>query len=232
MGYAKVFWIREEPIRHYLATNGRNDSVAEEVGKRVLAIAVHDSFQEEDEPEHSLPFFETPSVFFPFQSFHSTDFAMLFWTGSRLVAIGPSLGMFDSLCDLAKTAGMRHMHRSISREEYYHAIGGGGWRNELDESRCICASVFWIYEDVTRHLEREPETNWPCREVGAAVLNLMLSNWSGSERLGGCGNAVSRCCSFSQPECAVLIWLGNCLRPLVEIESDEIQHIRQWLGRE
>ncbi len=231
MGYARVFWVREEPIRQYVAENGRDDAIAEEVGKRILSLAAKDSFRGKSEGDSALPLFDTPSVFFPFRSFHSTDFFVLIWTGSRLCAFPEaSLAMFDSLCQLANTIGTSHVHLPISKAEYHRAIERRQWRNDLEQS--MHASLYHIYEDFTRDFERRPQTDWPCKEVGAATLNLMLSNRSRSESLRNHGNALSRCCSFAQPEFAVFVWSLNCLRLVSEIEADEIQRMREYLVRE
>lgn len=231
MGYAKVFWIREDPIREYMAANGRNDAVTEEVGTRVLSLAAKDSVRAKNEGNGELPLFDASSVFFPFRSFHSTDFCLLFWTGTRLCALpeaGPA--MFESLVELTSSIGTSHVLRPISRPEYHLAIGRGKWQNPLGER--MYASLYYIYEDFTRDFERGRETDWPSKEVGAATLNLMLSNWSCSESIRNHGSALSRCCSFAQPECAVLVWSLNCLRLISDIEPDEIQRMREHLARE
>ncbi len=230
MGYARVFWIREEPIRHYIAANGRDDTLTEEVGRRVLSLAVTDSFRGHREADVVLPFFGTPSVFFPFRSFHSTDFCILIWTGSRLCAFPEaSPAMFETLCQLASTIGTSHVALPISKAEYHRAIGGGQWQNQLERS--MHTSLYYIYEDFTRDFERRPEADWPCREVGVATLELMLSNWSRSQNIRNHGSALSRCCSFGQPEFAVLVWSLNCLRLVSEIEDDEIERMREYLAR-
>ena len=86
MGFAHIFWIREASIRDYIASNGRDEIMVREVGRQVLTLA--------QTLEHNrlhaigaLSFFESGDTFFPFRSFHSTDFAVLLWTGQRLSAI-------------------------------------------------------------------------------------------------------------------------------------------------
>lgn len=231
MGYARIFWLREEPIRHYIAVNGRDDAIIAEVGRRVLSLAAKDSFRGKSEDGGALPVFDTPSVFFPFRSFHATDFCILLWTGNRLCAL-PAAGspMLDALCEMTRIVGTAHVLLPISKAEYHRAIGGGKWQNTLEQD--VYASLYYIYEDFTREFERQPEADWPCKEVGAATLNLMLSNWSRSKDIRNHGSALSRVCSFNQPECAVLVWSRNCLRLISEIEPDEIQKMHEHLGRE
>jgi len=177
-----------------------------------------------------LPLFDAPSVFFPFRSFHSTDFCVLLWTGNRLCALPEaSPTMFDALVDLAGNVGVSHIVLPLSKPEYQAAIGGGKWRNALEQD--AYASLYYIYEDFTRDFERRPTTDWPCSEVGAATLNLMLSNWNRSENIRNHGSALSRCCSFTQPECAVLVWSLNCLRLVSDLDADEVQRMREYLAQ-
>lgn len=231
MGYARVFWIQEEPIRRYIGKHGRDDAVTEEVGRQVLSLSAKDTFRGGGEAEGVLPLFDIPSVFFSFQSFHSKDFCILVWTGSRLCALPQaSPTMFDALCELVGTVGTPHVVLPISKEEYHRAIGGGNWRNLLEHD--AHSSLYWIYEDFTRDFERRPEEEWPCKEVGTATLNLMLSNWSRSENIRNHGSALSRCCSFITPEFSAAVWSLNCLRLLSEIKPDELQRMREYLARE
>jgi len=231
MGYARVFWVREQPIREHIAAKGRDEALTEEVGRRILSLSVKDSFQQHGETEQPLPLFDTASVFFPLGSFHSTDFRLLLWTGRRLCALPePSTAMFDTLSQVASAVGVSHLVLPISRDEYYKAIGGGQHRNQLEQD--AHTSVYWIYEDFTREFKNRPDTDWPRKEVGAAALNLMLSDWSRAERIRNCGNAISRCCSLIQPDLTVLVWVSNCLRLISEIEADELQRLHEWLARE
>ena len=224
MGYAKVFWIQEQPIRRYVEATGHNDALSEEIGKQVLSLAV----KRENTP---LPLFDMPSVFTPFRSFHSTDFCVLFWSGSRLYALPDvSLVMFDLLCELASTIGTSHLLLSISKAEYHRAIGGGKWHNALEQS--MYASLYYIYEDFTRDYERHSESDWPCKEVGEATLSLMLSNWSRSADIRNYGKVLSRCCSFARPECAVFVWSRNCMQLVSEIKPGEIERMRDYLASE
>jgi len=71
----------EEPIRRYIASNGQDDVLAEEIGRRVLQLSARDSFRRPFEESIGLPLFNTPNVFFLLQAFHSTDLAILVWTG-------------------------------------------------------------------------------------------------------------------------------------------------------
>ncbi len=231
MGYARVFWVREEPIRQYIGTHGRDDALTEEVGRQVLSLSVKGTFRGHGEAGAPLPLFETSSVFFPFRSFHSTDFCVLVWTGSRLCPLPEaSPTMFDALRELAGVVGTSHVVLHLSKPEYHLAIGGGKWQNPLE--RAVHSSLYYIYEDFTRDFERRPEKEWPCRDVGTATLNLMLSNWSRSQGIRNHGSALSRCCSFVRPELAVAVWSLNCLRLVSEIEADELEKMREYLARE
>jgi hypothetical protein len=231
MGYARVFWIREEPIRQYIGTQGRDDALTEEVGRQVLSLSVKDTFRGHGEPGAALSLFDSPSVFFPFRSFHSTDFCILVWTGCRLCPLPEaSPTMFDALCEMAGAVGTSHVVLPLSKPEYHLAVGGGKWQNPLEHA--TDSSLYYIYEDFTRDFERRPEKEWPCKEVGTATLNLMLSNWSRSESIRNHGSALSRSCSFVRSEVAVAVWSLNCLRLVSEIEADELGRMREYLARE
>jgi hypothetical protein len=138
--------------------------------------------------------------------------------------------MLDSLWALASIVGTSHIVLSLSSGERDAAAARGGWQNPLRHA--AHSSLYYIYEDFTRQFEGRPEKEWPCKEVGAATLNLMLSNWSRFQSIGRHGNALSRCCSFIQPELAVVVWSGNCLRLASEIEAEELQQMREYLARE
>ncbi len=231
MGYATVFWVREEPIRRCARANGCDNTLATEVGKRVLSFSRFERADEFANLDGGLPLFDAPSVFFPIKTYHSTDFSILVWMGSGFERLGqPSPATFDSFFDHA-AKNTTDMVLPLSRKEYYEAIGGGQWRNELDKTRDVFASVFWIYEDFTRNFTRQPEAKWPCKELGTAVLSLMFSTWSKSEPVLNHGNAVHRCSSFlRQDDFGVFVWSLNCLRPLLQIEQPEIQSMREYLA--
>ena len=251
MGYAKIFWIREKPIREYISANvpddispekgnfgqwrttsrwiTNDDTITVEVGKQVLSLSAHDgNWADITDP---LPLFDTPSTFFPFDSFHSTDFNILLWTGNRLCRL-PRLSpsMFDSLHQLTDTVGSSHIRLPLSSTEYHRAIADKGWQNPLEQN--VLVSLYCIHQDFSRRFENVPEEDWPCKEIGAATLNLMFSNWNRSESILNHGNALNRPCSFSQPEFTVFVWRRNSLQLLSKFEDDEIQRMRGWVAED
>lgn len=230
MGYAQVVWVREHAIREYLTANGKDKPLMQEVGRRVLELTSQDSFERNRSRWNSpLPLFDVPSVFFPFRSFHASDSAILIWTGNRLQQLSvESSAMFDCLHKLSDAIGASHVVTPIPRNEYRRAVAGRRWDNQLQQS--MYASVYWIYEDFSREFARQSQSEWPCEEVGNATLELMLSDWSRSRPVRNHGNAISRACSFRQPEFTVLVWSGNCLRLLTQVEENEIQRIRESLA--
>jgi hypothetical protein len=231
MGYARVFWIREEPVRQYIAARGLCDALANEVGRQVLSLSVKDNFREHDAAREALPLFDAPSVFFRFRSFHSTDFSILLWTGSRLCHLPEaSPAMFDALCELTVTVGTSHVVLPVSRAEYHRVIGGGTWQNSIESE--AHSSLYFIYEDFTCELAHREESEWPCKDVGDATLKLMLSRWSRSESIGRHGNAITRCCSLSRPELAVAVWWRNSLRLVSDVNANELEEMREYLARE
>ena len=245
MGYARVFYIREEPIREYISTNGRDEAITEEIGRKILSFSVKGTGGFPDTNAlTSHPLFDTPSVFFPLDPlFHSTDFRLLIWTGNRLCPLEtPSVSMFDSLCQLTDTVGTSHAVLSIpdlekedahvlpnsvagvARVARYADVASGGRENPLWQS--MWASLYWIYEDFSRKFQHIPEVNSPCKEVGDALLNLMFSDLSASENILNHGGALNRCCSLKHPEFAVVVWSGNCLRLLSQLDDNQVQKMR------
>ncbi|MBI2378792.1 MAG: hypothetical protein HYV07_32660 [Deltaproteobacteria bacterium] len=226
MGYAKIFSVREESLRQYVRVNGRDESFTAAVGRQVLTAALRpDILAQTRESEGDEP----PDIE-GCRSFHSTDFCLLFWSGDRLHTLpNADLAMFDSLLTLTKTVGTAHVVRS-NYDELQHRPEGRGWTNLLEEG--IHASIYWIYEDFTRQFEGKSEVEWPSVEVGKAALDLMLNSVLTSQPIENHGNALSRCCSFARPECAVLVWSLNCLRLLSEIEPEESERMRTYLTKE
>ena len=97
---------------------------------------------------------------------------------------------------------------------------------ETPLEQSMCASLYWIYEDFSRRFQHILEENRPCKEVGDAALNLMFSDVSSSENILNHGKALNRCCSFKHPEFAVVVWKGNCLRLLSQLDESQIQKMR------
>lgn len=229
MGYAKIFWICEKPIRQYIAKNGIDDAMTLEVGRRVLSLGTSDNHHFLREPPMPLPFFETPNVFSPFTSVHAKDFSLLLWTGDRLCRISDvSPAMFDTLCELSTLVGSSHLRLPLSEDEY---LGVAEARlPQSDVKNRMHASVYWMYEDFSRNYSGVPESEWPMKDVGTATLDLMMSSWPRSKGVLWHGNAISRCCSVARPECAVLVWWRNCLRAIADVEPDELSRMRDYLS--
>ena len=223
MGYARIFWINEKPIRRYLAENDKDDKFFQEMGRNVLAISSADTPQ---------PFFGEELSFFPFKSFHSTDFCVLVWTGQRLEIIPMhelDAGKFDFLCSIQKQIGSRNVITAMPKKERDLAVAAIlGWENPLENTGEF--SIYWIYEDFTRDYTRKAESEWPSNDVGVAISDLMLSNWNKSQNIRNHGGAVSRACTFLKTEMCFFVWSLNCLRLLSDIESDEIQKMRGYLS--
>jgi len=65
MGYARIFWIDEKPIRHYLAENEKADHVVQQIGRKVLLISAVDSFRNATvNIPAAQPFFDKDLSFF------------------------------------------------------------------------------------------------------------------------------------------------------------------------
>jgi len=119
----------------------------------------------------------------------------------------------------------------MSRADRREAVASRRWTNLLAPERDIYASIYWIYEDFSRNYENQPESDWPCKEVGAGTLELMLSNWSPSSMIRGHGNPINRCCSFTRPEFTAMVWWGNCLQLFSELDDDDIKELSEYLTR-
>jgi len=246
MGRARIFYIWEKPIRDYVSTNGRDETIAEEIGRNILSFSAKNTGGFPDfNALTSFTLFNTPSVFFPLERlFHSTDFQLLIWTGNRLCPLErASLSMFDSLCQLTNIVGTSHAVLSISDSAAryagvlpnsvavsveYDRLASGETENPLEQS--MWASLYWIYEDFSGKFERTPGGNRPYKDVGNAALDLMLSDLSSSAQILNHGNALNRCCSFLHPEFAVIVWSKNCLRLLSKLDENQIQQIRDEYG--
>jgi hypothetical protein len=222
MGYAKIFWINETPVRSYLSVKGKGEAVTQEIGRRVLSICKDGSSPQ--------PFMDEGLTFFPFRSFHATDFCVLVWTGQRLQLL-PDIDdkQFDFICSLQHAVPPQHMITTLGKKERDLAVAAiHGWDNPLQNKGEF--SIYYIYEDFTRDYTRSPEAKWPCNDVGVAISDLMLSNWNQSQGIRNHGNAVSRVCSFLKTEMCFFIWSLNCLRPLGSIGADEIKKMRDYLS--
>ena len=223
MGYARIFWISEEPIRRFLAQNDKDDAFFEEIGRKVLAISKGNSPQ---------PFFDDELTFFPCRSFHSTDFCVLVWTGQRLDIVPMNeldAKQFDFLCSMQQQIGSQHVITAMPKKERDLAVAAlRGWKNPLENAGEY--SIYWIYEDFFRDYTRKAESEWPCKDVGVAISELMLSNWDKSQNIKNHGGAISRACTFLKTEMCFFVWSLNCLRLLGNIESSEIQKMREYLS--
>jgi len=231
MGYARIFWIDEKPIRHYLDENEKDERLVQEIGHRVLLISTADSFQNATiNLPAAQPFLDKGLSFFPCRSFHASDFCVLVWTGQRLEIL-PELNaeQFDFLCRMQQQAGPKHMVTAMPKKERDLAVAAiRGWDNPLQSEGEF--SIYWIYEDFTQDYTQMPESEWPCKDVGLAVSDLMLSNWNKSQNIRNHGGAVSRACTFLKTEMCFFVWAQNCLRPLGNIESVEIEKMRMYLS--
>ena len=138
--------------------------------------------------------------------------------------------MFDTLHQLALTVGTSNIVLKVSNEDHLRALRGEPWQNQLEQG--IHASLYHISEDFTRQFDGHAATTWPNKEVGAALLDLMLSNLSRKKDIRNYGNALSRCCSFVEPEFAFILWAGNCLRIVSEIDADELAKMRDYLAHQ
>jgi len=134
---------------------------------------------------------------------------------------------FDFLCHMQQQAGPKHMVVAMPKRERDLAVAAvRGWDNPLQSTGEF--SVYWIYEDFTRDYTQRPESEWPCQDVGLAVSDLMFSNWNKSQDIRNHGGAVSRACTFSKTEMCFFVWALNCLRPLCNIENEEIGKMRAY----
>jgi hypothetical protein len=130
---------------------------------------------------------------------------------------------------MQQQAGPKHIVTAMPKKERDFAVAViRGWDNPLQNVGEF--SIYWIYEGFTGDYTQGPESEWPCKDVGLAVSDLMLSNWNKSQNIRNHGDAVSRSCTFLKTEMFFLVWSRNCLRPLGTIESDEIDKIRTYLS--
>ncbi|MCA1626193.1 MAG: hypothetical protein LC778_20855, partial [Acidobacteria bacterium] len=92
-------------------------------------------------------------------------------------------------------------------------------------------SIYWMYEDFSRSYRRMPKDKLPVKEVGDAVLRLMLDVWHSSVPILNHGNALSKVGSFIESEFAVFVWLKNGLMRISEFDESEQEEIVEWLDK-
>jgi hypothetical protein len=236
MGYARIFSIKEAPIRAHIATEGKDQKLAEDVGLKVLRLSASNSFEEpfsaQEQSECTLPLFEAGDpCFIPFRSFHSTDAQLLLWTGRRFTPLWPSNELsFAMLLEIEKATAGDNRIKTLSKHQQNLAIAKGKFESRLEQD--ADTSHYWIYEDFSRDFSRTPERDWPIKEVGEAILKLMLSEWSRSESIRNHGNVVNRCCTLISPEAGVYFWGGNCLRTLDDLDDEELTRLQAYLTKD
>lgn len=218
MGYAKVFSVREMPLRHFLRRGGDRKTLAREVGKQVLGLSVPLSHRPgASAAPPARPFFRDPHTFRASATFHSSATGLLLWTGTQLNPV--QRDEFVRLESACRESGTDGVIRSVIDDQHrYRAItqGRAQWDNALAVGRDIMASVWYVYEDYTRQFAGRVEADWPTVAVGEAVLEVMLSNWSRDCEVQGANHMhpIRRVCSFVGSPTTLFVWHNNCLRPL------------------
>jgi hypothetical protein len=216
-----------------LAENEKDERFLLEIGRKVLLISAADSFQNATvNIPAAQPFCDKGLSFFPYRSFHATDFCVLVWTGQRLEILPELDGdQFGFICRMQQQAAPKHMVIDMPKMERDLAVAAAhGWKNPLESKGEF--SIYWIYEDFTRDYTQRPENEWPCQDVGLALSDLMFSNWNKSQNIRNHGGAISRACSLLKTEMCFFVWARNCLRPLGNIDEDEIDKMKKYLSKE
>jgi hypothetical protein len=237
MGYGKIFWIDERPVRKALQDNfkhlidgagsGKSSNPAtdfcNDTDRNNLFAPIGDCIiqltKREYSEKFSLPFNGQDNVFNYTTTLHSTSETPLMWTGNKLCHLGVDFFDFQSfktIADLEKKTDYdcflfsidKNLRNSIvnktTRWNNFAAINGD-------------YSIYWIYEDYSRHHEKKNDAI-----VGEQFLNLMLSNWESSKTIISHGNALNKVCSVLKPQFAFFRWAQNCLRILADIDTDKV----------
>lgn len=214
MGTPLIFWINEEPIREYVSRHGRDPAVIEEIGNKVLRLATErrirvftlfNAFGVFRADEHMMNFFRSGMPL--------PDWSFFMWTGKQLESLPYMTAVkYDELCQLVdQSAGADHV---IGRSEVIpHAV----------------ASVYWLYEPFVSDLAHEKHDQWPCVEMGKAVLSLMIDGES-QAAVRNHHPGICRACSFVDHQATVLVWGQNWLGCLTQIPDGGRSRLREILS--
>lgn len=235
MGYGKIFWVNERPIRKTLQENYRHlingasscrcsnpvtdfctdkdrNILLNQIGDNIIQLTKREYFN-----EFSLPFDGQENVFNYTATLHSTSETLLMWTGNRLRHLGAEFlnyQSFKTIVELEK--GINYNCFDFALE---HEIRNSILRRKIIWDNIAATngeySIYFIYEDYSRNHAKKNDSI-----VGEQFLNLMLSNWDGSKSILNHGNAINKVCSVLQPQFAFFLWAKNCLRTLKDIDTE------------
>ena len=237
MGYLKIFWIDEKPIRNTLQSNfkhliegassGKSSNPAtnfcnetdrkilfEPIGEKIIELTKHEYSE-----KFSLPFSGQDNVFNYTVTLHSTSESPLMWTGNKLIHLGVDFFNYSSfkiIAELEKKTDYDCFAFSLNKDIRNSIV------NKMTKWNNISAnngeySIYWIYEDYSRYHEKKNDAI-----VGEQLLNLMLSDWDSSKSILSHGNALNKVCSVLKSQFAFFICAQNCLRILADIDTNTV----------
>lgn len=238
MGYVRILWIRESPVRRYLAEHGETVELAEEIGRAILGTSAEDGYcgPLQGEMAQDRPLFDEPAVVCPVRSFHSSAFGILVWTGSRLVVVEQnSLEGFDTLESIARQLGDAHVLKAESLDVLSDRRG-----DSFDSGPPVIASVWRVNQDFSRAFNCHQTDEWPVRELGASVLwqlrrQEVVSRDVGTLEVPSRSKFAWKAFDIISPEFALFSWHYDLLRTghLDRSERNDllsaIQTGRAWL---
>ncbi|MDY0315317.1 MAG: hypothetical protein RBR32_09605 [Bacteroidales bacterium] len=237
MGYGKIFWIDERPIRKTLqenfkhliegASSCKSSNPATDFGTATdrkelfakIGNCIIQLTKREGSEKFSLPFNGQANVFNYAATLHSTSETLLMWTGNKLRRLGVDFfanQSFKTIVNLEKETDYNCIAFALDHHIRNSII------NKTSKWDNIAAtkgeySIYWLYEDYSqRHNTKNDSV------VGEQFLNLMLTNWSSSKSILNHGNAINKVCFLLEPQFAFFIWTQNCLRILADIDTEKV----------
>lgn len=226
MGFRKIFWIDEAPIRGFLETHELDARVYQDIGRQVLAVARN---TDNIHRISSRPFMDGNPTFFGGESLESHEIAVFLWTGERLLHIPASaltVEKFTALSDLQMETGFSHIVTPMTQQERRLVKKAElNWVDPIEK-----AGKFSLYSICNDALQYHPvlrDNAETYQDVGETITELMFSNWFGSK--AGSRFDIRRACTFTACEMSVLVWHKNDLKPLTDLGADQIRDIILWL---
>lgn len=237
MGYGKIFWIDERPIRKALqdnfkhlidgASSGKSSNPAtdfcNDTDRNNLFAPIGDCIIQLTKREYSekfaLPFNEQDNVFNYTTTLHSTSETPLMWTGNKLCHLGVDFfdyQSFKTIAELENKTDYDCFAFALNHDIRNSIVNKTSKWNNVAATKGEY-SIYWIYEDYSRHHDKKNDSL-----IGEQFLNLMLSNWDSSKTILNHGNALNKVCSVLKPQFAFFIWAQNCLRILADIDTAKV----------
>lgn len=214
MGTPFIFWINEEPIRQHVSKHSRAAVVAEKIGEGIFRLVTERKMR-------ALVFEGTSGVFCADKQMKDSfslglplpEWTFFLWTGSKLESLPYMTTVkFDDLCRAVDQSTVPAQVLGYA-QGIPHAV----------------ASVYWIYDSFARNMAYMARDEWPCIEMGQAVLSLMLDGET-QVTVRNHHPGICRACSFVNHQSAALAWGENWLGCLAQVPDEGRSRLREILA--